>query len=220
MMLEKLSAPFPPEAIHWRAQQVFERNGAYQALALAYIDARDGMQRLDEVVGPTGWQDYYEETATGRVICKLSILSQDGDWITKSDGAGNTAVEAEKGGISDAFKRAGVKWGIGRYLYDLKNVYAPCEAYDSGRKTKNGKVIWAWKKWKPEAFDIFAKALRDLKPVGAINETTQTWLQNSLSAHNLQPGELLKTLGPQNIREITYEQLPKVQAFINARKAA
>lgn len=211
-MLERLSAPFPPEAIHWRAQQVFERNGAFSALALAYLDARDVMGRLDEVVGPANWTDYYEESARGRVICKLSI-NVEGQWVTKSDGAGDTAVEGEKGGISDAFKRAGVKWGIGRYLYDLGNTYGPCEGYE-----KNGKRHW--KKWKPEAFDIFAKALRDLKPTGPINETTQTWLQTQLSARNLQPGELLKSLGPQDIREITYEQLPNVQAFINARKAA
>jgi hypothetical protein len=35
------------------------------------------------------------------------------------NGAGDSDVEAEKGAISDAFKRAAVKWGIGRYLYDL-----------------------------------------------------------------------------------------------------
>lgn len=218
-MIEKLSAPFPPEAIHWRAQQVFERNGAYQALALAYINARDVMDRLDDVMGPAGWSTYYEETATGRVLCKLSLRVED-EWITKTDGAGNTDVEAEKGGISDALKRAAVSWGIGRYLYNLGNVYAPCEAYDTGRKTKGGKAIFGWKKWKPEADAIFAKALRDLKPTGPINETTQTWLQSQLSARNLQPGELLRSLAPQDIRQITYEQLPDVQAFINARKAA
>src|SRR5690606_17516766 len=36
-------------------------------------------------------------------------------------GAGNTDVEADKGGISDAFKRAAVKWGVGRYLYGVES---------------------------------------------------------------------------------------------------
>ena len=38
---------------------------------------------------------------------------------SKRDGAENTNIEAIKGGYSGAFKRAAVKWGIGRYLYGL-----------------------------------------------------------------------------------------------------
>ena len=34
-------------------------------------------------------------------------------------------MEAEKGRISDAFKRAAVHWGVGRYLYNLPNVWVP-----------------------------------------------------------------------------------------------
>jgi hypothetical protein len=41
------------------------------------------------------------------------------EWVWKANGAGNSDVEAEKGACSDAFKRAAVLWGIGRYLYDL-----------------------------------------------------------------------------------------------------
>ncbi len=52
------------------------------------------------------------------MICYLSIRC-DGEWVTKSDGAGDTNIEAEKGGISDALKRAAQKFGIGRYLYYL-----------------------------------------------------------------------------------------------------
>lgn len=147
----KLSDTFPPEAIHWRAQTVTKDGG--KALALAYLDARDVMDRLDAVCGPYGWQDSYTETASGRVICTISILSNDGDWISKSDGAGNTAVEGEKGGISDAFKRAAVKWGVGRYLYDLGNVWAPCECRDG----QGGKKQWA--KWANGADRVFAAAL-------------------------------------------------------------
>jgi hypothetical protein len=54
--------------------------------------------------------------------------------------AGDSDVEEEKGAISDAFKRAAVKWGIGRYLYDMPTPWVPCEV---GR---NGK----WKKWKAD----------------------------------------------------------------------
>jgi hypothetical protein len=44
-----------------------------------------------------------------------------GDWVTKWDGAPSTDIEAVKGGLSNAMKRAGVQWGIGRYLYNLES---------------------------------------------------------------------------------------------------
>jgi hypothetical protein len=135
--LAKLYDEFPREAIHWRAQSV--TNDGTKAMALAYIDARDVMDRLDSVVGPENWQDRYEETATGRVLCSISIRIGD-EWITKSDGAGNTDVEGEKGALSDALKRAAVKWGIGRYLYSIPAPWVPCETYE-----RNGKRHW--KKW-------------------------------------------------------------------------
>ena len=102
-IFEILAKPFPESAVSWRAQKLSRSNDT--AMALAYIDARDVMDRLDEVVGPQNWKDEYTESPRGRVICNLSIL-HDGEWITKSDGAGDTAVEGEKGAISDAFKRA------------------------------------------------------------------------------------------------------------------
>jgi len=134
--LKMLFAEFPQEDIHWRAQNL-SKNGD-TALALAYIDARDVMDRLDEICGADGWQDRYEVHGN-RVVCYLSIKVGD-EWITKADGAGDTAVEAEKGGLSDAFKRAAVKWGIGRYLYSMGAPWVPCESYE-----KQGKRYW--KRW-------------------------------------------------------------------------
>lgn len=132
-----LRAEFPRDAVSWRAQSM--KADGTSAMALAYIDARDVMNRLDEVCGPSGWQDRYEFHGA-RTVCYLSIRDQMGDWITKADGAGDTDVEAEKGGISDAFKRAAVKWGIGRYLYDLDAPWVPCESYERGGKKY-------WKRW-------------------------------------------------------------------------
>lgn len=111
-----LKDPWQPNRIHWR---VGSRNKEKtKGAMLAYIDARDVMVRLDTVLGPENWQDEYIETPTGRLICRLSIRIN-GEWITKSDGAGDTQVEGQKGAISDAFKRAAVKFGVGRYLYML-----------------------------------------------------------------------------------------------------
>lgn len=146
-IFEKLKAPFPVDSVHWRAQTLY----GSKALALAYIDARHVMARLDEVCGPDGWQDTYEETPRGRLLCTIQ-LKVGKDWVSKCDGAGNTDVEGDKGAISDAFKRAAVKWGIGRYLYETPTVWAPCEVQDRGGKN-------VWKSWKPEAIVMFARAL-------------------------------------------------------------
>lgn len=143
MRLSDLAKEFPREAIHWRAQTLTKSGD--KALALAYLDARDVMDRLDEVCGPENWQDEYVESVKGRVICRIGIKVGD-EWIWKSDGAGDTAVEGEKGGISDAYKRAAVKWGIGRYLYRLDAVWAPCETYE-----RNGKLHW--KAWRGSPWD-------------------------------------------------------------------
>lgn len=141
--LKSLLSEFPHEAVSWRAQSM-TRDGD-KAMALAYIDARDVMRRLDEVCGPEGWQDRYEVHGP-RVICYLSLRVGD-DWVTKADGAGDTDVEAEKGAISDAFKRAAVKWGIGRYLYDLPAPWVPCETYEKGGKHY-------WKAWRGNPWDF------------------------------------------------------------------
>lgn len=137
--LKMLFAEFPREAVSWRAQSLTKEGD--KAMALAYIDARDVMDRLDQAVGATDWQDRYEFHGA-RTICYLSIRVGD-EWITKADGAGDSDVEAEKGAISDALKRAAVKWGIGRYLYDLDAPWVPCESYKRGDKL-------FWKRWKAD----------------------------------------------------------------------
>jgi hypothetical protein len=119
---------------------------------LVYIDARQVMNRLDEVFDVGGWQAHYEHIG-GRMICKLSCLIGD-KWVTKSDGAGDTNIEGDKGGISDALKRAGVLWGIGRYLYypsafdSNRNPasWATPEGYDKLMEERHGKEIEKWRK--------------------------------------------------------------------------
>jgi hypothetical protein len=121
---QELMKPFPPESVSWRVGST--NRDKTKGMALAYIDARNVMDRLDNVVGFNNWQDEYVETPKGRVICRIGIKVGE-DWIYKSDGAGETSYEGEKGAISDAFKRAAVKFGIGRYLYSLKAPWVEVE---------------------------------------------------------------------------------------------
>ena len=122
--LSRLAAPFPPDRISWRVGSTTQDKK--RGMALAYIDARDVMDRLDAVCGPEGWQCRYPH-ANGKTCCEIGIRC-DVEWVWKANGAGDTDVEKEKGAFSDAFKRAAVLWGIGRYLYDLDSPWVELEA--------------------------------------------------------------------------------------------
>lgn len=92
-------------------------NGAPVCSLILYKDARVDQNILDETVGPERWQAVYEDKC-GQLFCKLSIKTEDGQWISKEDtGADNNSFEKEKAKASDALKRAGFLWGIGRALY-------------------------------------------------------------------------------------------------------
>lgn len=119
---KQLAEPFDPFDIEWRIQQAGESNGKKWAMVLAYVTNRAIMERLDEVFGIGGWQNEYQFMPDGGVVCGLKCKVGD-EWIIKYDGADKTAIEATKGGLSNAMKRAGVQWGIGRYLYKLDTTF-------------------------------------------------------------------------------------------------
>lgn len=144
-----LKRPFSEKQVSWRIGQV-AKDGS-KASALAYIDARDVMHRLDEVVGQDNWRDEYREVL-GRLVCRLHIRIND-EWVYKEDGAGDTNMEGEKGGLSDAFKRAAVKWGVGRYLYALPIKWCEIDQY---KKFVTVPTLPSWAT--PEGFDKTMKA--------------------------------------------------------------
>ena len=109
-IVEKLNAPTPKDAIKTRP-------GKGKSGALRYVDARYVMERLDDAVGPFAWTDSYRET-DGGTVCTLSITLDGETWVPKSDVGTPSNIEGVKGRFSDAFKRAAVKWGIGRDLYE------------------------------------------------------------------------------------------------------
>lgn len=130
-IMQKLAAPFPPGAISWRVGPTNKEKT--KGMALAYIDARDVMIRLDEVLG-ADWQDEYVSMANGSCCCRIGVKI-DGEWRWRSNGAllisesdkADAKEMAEKGSYSDAFKRAAVLWGIGRYLYNLDSPWMEIE---------------------------------------------------------------------------------------------
>ncbi len=110
---EILRKPIQPNEIEWRVQSA--KGG--KTTIVPYIQSRAVMNRFDDAFGPEGWQDTYREWKGKGVMCTLSVKCEDG-WISKEDGADDTAIESTKGGISDSLKRCAVKFGVARDLYD------------------------------------------------------------------------------------------------------
>lgn len=131
-MFDALCAPFAAEEIDWRIGSTTADKS--KGMALAYIDARAVMDRLDGVCGPANWQCNYTPGVVGSIVCNIGVRMPDGEWVWKADGAGATDVEGEKGMLSDALKRAAVRFGVGRYLYELKSPWVALEA--AGRSYK------------------------------------------------------------------------------------
>lgn len=122
----------------WRVQSSFENSKGAMCKMIAYVDARDVQTKLDDVCGIDKWQSKFYDVK-GTLFCSIGILI-DGEWIWKSDAGSKSRVEAEKGEASDAFKRAGVQWGINRDAYKVEllivngkkynNKIYPCDEQD------------------------------------------------------------------------------------------
>lgn len=115
-------------AFKWRVQS----SNQWGASCVAYIDARQVQDLFDEVVGAENWQCKYTELK-GNLFCSIGVYIKD-RWVWKSDCGTESQVEKQKGESSDAFKRAAVMWGVGRFLYSKTIIKLPV-------KEKNGKYL-------------------------------------------------------------------------------
>jgi hypothetical protein len=140
-ILQALSAPFDPVDVHWKPQAI----SGNRCLAVAYIDSRSVMDRLDEVCG-VAWQDSYDPLPGGSVLCRLQVQI-DGQWIVKCD-VGSPSAQPDEGdrmkaAFSDALKRAAVKFGIGRYLYRLPKQWVDFDPQKKQIKSPPQLPAWA-----------------------------------------------------------------------------
>jgi len=198
----KLKEPFPEKDIEWRIMQSGKGQKGVWAKCLAYVTNRAIMDRLDELVGEERWSNDFKEGPGGGVICGISIFIKsethpDGIWVTKWDGAENTAVEAIKGGLSGAMKRAAVQWGIGRYLYHLEEGWADITDKGKFRATTKDKTAFKWnppslpawalpkdapkpkkKEPKPLTFDQVSQQISKAKDVDTLTEIYNVNLGN------------------------------------------
>jgi hypothetical protein len=139
-LLPLLSQPIEHQ---WRVQSFSKSKPS--ATVMAYIDQRDLMEVLDKYC-TYGWQKKYEEVA-GNLFCSIGIIMPDGSIHWRSDCGVESNQDAEKGRASDAAKRAGVNWGVGRFLYDMKIQYIKTNAKKESNNypyciDEQGNQIW------------------------------------------------------------------------------
>ena len=124
LLMKELQKPFKEDEIEWRVGATNKDKS--MGLALPYVTNKAIQNRLDEVFGVFGWKNEFKEWKGKSQLCGISIWDEDKhEWLTKYDGADDTNMEATKGGLSDAMKRAAVQFGIGRYLYKLDPIWVP-----------------------------------------------------------------------------------------------
>jgi hypothetical protein len=137
-----LAAPFPADRVAWKLRATSQDEK--RALVVPCLDARDVVQRLDDVAGPLGWQVDHkqigEQLVTGLAVRDLRTGVFVWKWDTGGDclpanrpsGADPESEDgqarARQAPLSDSFKRAAALWGIGRYLDRLPKTWAGWDA--------------------------------------------------------------------------------------------
>lgn len=109
------------DEIECRIGEIY-KSGAGLTLLL-YKTARTDSALLDETVGADRWQNDFK-LVSGTLYGGIGIKF-DSEWVWRWDCGTESNVESEKGQASDAFKRAGFKWGIGTELYTSPRIFIP-----------------------------------------------------------------------------------------------
>lgn len=134
MNLKDLKKQIP---FRWKVQSY--NSTKTKGSCVAYIDARDVMDLLDEVIGQENWKDEYIFIGN-QWLCGISIYFEDKGWVTKWDTGVSGNTEIEKSVVSDSFKRASVKWGVGRFLYSQETKWI--DVKNKKPVDKQGNIIW------------------------------------------------------------------------------
>lgn len=108
-----LRRPFTPAAVKWRALSVLGKDEPKGVQVAGYIDARLVIERLNMVV-PDRWHDEYRPFDGAHMWCDLTVCG-----VRRSDVGEGTSPKAL---VSDALKRAAVRFGIGVSLYAIPSV--------------------------------------------------------------------------------------------------
>lgn len=120
---DMLLEPFPPEEMQWRVEALSKDKR--KALVAPFVSHSALLDRLDEVLGPQGWQDSYEvlqaQPNLYAVKCRLTILNTSKEDLGEGDSL--------KAAFAEALVRAAAKFGVGRRHMQLEQQWVD---YDAG----------------------------------------------------------------------------------------
>ena len=131
-----LAAPFDAKDLKTRPGRA--------GMTFTYADARAVAQRLDDVLGLTGWQFEVDvaDLARGVVKGSLAIVVEGKTVIHEDFGYPNSTSDDEplKSAASDALRRCAAQIGVGRSLYSPeKGIQTPARAQTPVRSPQIGK---------------------------------------------------------------------------------
>ncbi|MGI6663911.1 MAG: hypothetical protein ACOX3W_00570 [Christensenellaceae bacterium] len=187
------------DEVEARVQSATEKG----AILLLYKDARCDMRILDETFGALNWKRHHE-VINGKEFCTISVWdSEKNQWIEKQDCGTESNTEKEKGETSDAFKRAGTTWGIGRELYTAPFIFLNVETVKDNSRWK----VKGFPKFKVTEMTVTDGKITSLKIKEEEKGKTFTWSekQGSKTAQN---NEKPKSKGNTKPKE---EEAPKPQ---------
>lgn len=186
-----------PEEIEIRVQKCSEKG----FVCLLYKTARVDMAILDEVFGTTNWVTDYKEIK-GNLYCGIGIRTNEKEefvwkWDCGVESREDSDGNQKKGEASDAFKRAGVKIGIGRELYSAPFIWIPSSLVPTEQSPETKK----WQiKGRPEFYvsSISYDANRDIKEMTIENkgQIIFTYPKRSFKdeLENIKPSEAIETV--------------------------
>ena len=138
-IIEDLSKKLDPQDIELRVQSIGKTGWC---TVLAYKTARTDVKRMNEACGLDWECDYFYDDKK-ILCCSISIYSEKTKrWVKRMDVGTDSQTEAEKGSYSDAFKRAGFRWGIGIELYSLPHMFLELKESEYERKGEKGKQTY------------------------------------------------------------------------------
>lgn len=129
-MISQLSRPLNKNEIEFRVGMTKKDKGI---TLLCYKTARTDTERLNEVCG-MHWKPRFFYDEKKLLCCGISIYDKEiKEWIERVDVGTESNTEKEKGSYSDAFKRAGFKWGIGSELYNSPFIWINWNDWYNGK---------------------------------------------------------------------------------------
>lgn len=118
------------DEVEWRVDGKVDGGGGVRVVP--YLDAPTVVEHLEAWAGELAWRDFYEPVKQGVLWCHIEVRDREsGKWIRRTDLGTASNMEADKGVVSDAFKRCAMrKWRVGANVFKLPNLRLPPGSFD------------------------------------------------------------------------------------------